>query len=175
MIWCAFTFAFCGFLRAGELCAIWKNTFVPSSTLLSKLVEQKGSTATLRLLTSKIDQMRCGTTVTLHQTTLSVSRSHVSELRWRPKASQPPYSAFFQIPERRVPYECVFLSDYPETTPEPSRRTPLRTHSFRIGAATAAAANNVQDSAIQAAGRWRSLTYRGYIRLIPSVPRETFY
>ena len=38
-------------------------------------------------------------------------------------------------------------------------------HSFRIGAATTAAAKSVEDSTIRTLGRWRSDAYQRYIRL----------
>ena len=41
-------------------------------------------------------------------------------------------------------------------------------HSFRIGAATTAAAKGVEDCVIQTLGRWESLAYLRYVRL----PRE---
>ena len=37
-------------------------------------------------------------------------------------------------------------------------------HSFRIGAATAAAEEGASDDDIKVLGRWRSREYRGYIR-----------
>ena len=40
-------------------------------------------------------------------------------------------------------------------------------HSFRIGAASTAAANGVEDSLIQILGRWKSSAYLAYIK-IPS-------
>ena len=38
-------------------------------------------------------------------------------------------------------------------------------HSLRIGAATSAAANGLQDSAIKALGRWKSTAYQRYIHV----------
>ena len=40
-----------------------------------------------------------------------------------------------------------------------------KSHSFRIGAATHAAALGYADSQIQAMGRWKSAAFHGYIRL----------
>lgn len=40
-------------------------------------------------------------------------------------------------------------------------------HSFRVGAASTAAARGIEDSLIQTLGRWKSDAYLAYIRLPP--------
>ncbi|OWA53761.1 hypothetical protein BV898_18183 [Hypsibius exemplaris] len=168
LYWCAFCFAFFGFLRIGEFLA--PSTRVVGQldhTLLFRNVTIDNATSvTIHLLHSKSDMTGSGQTIHLNATgrTVCPVRACIKFLRVRPHRSRGREDAFFVFPD--ASYLCRQLV----TAAMKRFLRPLEgsehfgAHSFRIGAATTAAANNCSDSAIQRAGRWKSNTYRGYIR-----------
>lgn len=121
VVWCTHTYAFCVFIRASEFCSARKNTFVVSSTLLSKLVEQKRSTVTVQLLASKTEQMRRGTADTLHQTKRLVwpVNAYQNFIGARKPHNHPAlaFSYFRTANPSRVRFCIVLLKNYSRTSP----------------------------------------------------------
>ena len=75
----------------------------------------------------------------------------------------------FQLKDGRPLTKPAFVDRIKETlTKAGIDRSSYAGHSFRIGAATSAAAARVEDSMIQMLGRWKSSAYLVYVR----VPRE---
>ena len=177
MLWAAFTLAFFGFLRVSEFTyssaktflAVHDITFVPNIATPTSIQ--------VRIKQSKTDPFR-------HGTTLVIARSHssvcaVTALREYLLQRSPanPDEPLFLL-QNKEPLTRTILNanlrallkmlGYNETEYAP--------HSFRIGAATTAAAANLPPWLIKTLGRWRSDCYELYIRtprtIIQSVPQQ---
>ncbi|XP_055335734.1 uncharacterized protein LOC129586497 [Paramacrobiotus metropolitanus] len=164
LYWTTFAFLFFGFFRIGEITAAAANRFDPQRILLWGDVMDAGHRLTVQLKVTKTDQTGQGSSVALTATGRSVCpvqayrnyRARVSE----PANEQPLLQREDGKYVTRADVEkCLrlLLKNHPE-------RERFNTHSFRIGAATTAAGNNVPDHAIQLAGRWRSNCYTRYVR-----------
>ena len=170
MLWAAFCTAFYGFLRASELCFPSPHSFTPDHTLCMADLTLSTSSAQLRIKVSKTDPFRRSCTVTVGATLSSTCP--VSALR----------NYLHQRPATAAPTPLFTFADGSFLT-RPSLTRHLRrllqsvagctpasfaSHSFRIGAATTAAAVGLPDWQIQAMGRWTSDCYTRYIRIPPA-------
>ena len=167
MLWAAFTTAFYGFLRAGELCARTPSHFDPDSTLLHSDCTLTPVCVHLQLKVSKTDPFRQGHTVIIGATGTSTCPSRALQN----------YLALLQLTPS-TPASPLFSFEDRSYLTRPRLTTALRSllltaglnpdhyasHSFRIGAATSAAAAGLPDWQIQAMGRWSSDCYMRYIR-----------
>ena len=161
--------AFFGFLRCGEFTVLRSDQFDPSRNLLVKDVtfypnHLQPTYMTVRLKYSKADPFGRGHIVTLYKTnttTCPVKAMQQYLNSRRLSLDQPLFLTRGDLPLTR-PY---FLSLLRESLAKLGV-SPLSYagHSFRIGAATTAAASGLQDWLIRALGRWTSDCYKIYIR-----------
>ena len=163
MLWAAATVCFFGFMRAGELTTPDKGSFGPSQHLtMSDLATDDLKHPTLvqvTLKSSKTDPFRQGVTITLGETgnELCPLRALFDYLHMRGNPPGPlfllgdgsPMTRSYFTQKIRATLQDIGFTDYAQYSG----------HSFREGAATTAAALNVEESIIQTIGRWKSTAY----------------
>ena len=176
MLWAACCVGFFGFLRAGEFTCPSLEAY--SSTMLSArdvAVDSHSSPSfvTLHLRQSKTDVFGMGVTIYLARVEGPVCpvKALLPYLVLRGSSPGPLFR--FQDGStlsraRLVSAVCTALASHGLDV---SR---FNGHSFRIGAATTAAACGIEDSLIQTLGRWKSQAFTTYIRtprdILLSVP-----
>ena len=154
MLWAACLTAFFGFLRCSKMLALLRGDLRRSA---------KGYHLTIRA--SKTDPIRHGASVRLSHSSDSTLCA-VTTLDHLLAASTGRTGHLFQF-SNGVPLTRPRLNVLIRELATRSGLSPKRysSHSFRIGAATTAAAAAIPDWEIQALGRWSSDCYRQYIRL----------
>ena len=171
MMWAAVTTCFFGFFRSGEITVPSLTAFNPAVHLAwgDVAVDDPGNPTAIRirLKRSKCDQFGAGVNVHVGKTNTPLcpvtallaymaSRQHAPGPFFRDERGQPLTKARF-VREVRNALSQLGL---------PAKQ--FAGHSFRIGAATAAAQAGLEDSVIQSLGRWSSAAFLLYIR----TPRE---
>ena len=162
MLWAAMLTAFFGFLRVSEYTSSHVHSHDPQTTLLVEDLDISSSNMIIvSIKASKTDPFKCGTCISLHRNTSALC----------PVTALKDY--MFVHPKQHGP--CFVWQDGRNLTRsnfstallklKPTGVTNLTTHSFRIGAATTAAAAGHPRWLIQALGRWSSDCYRDYIRI----------
>ena len=176
MLWFSFCLAFFGFLRVGEFTTPTSTYFDPERCLRFRdvYVSPNGSHLTVIIRASKTDQHAQGHQVVIPATNRSVCAvkacrkffAILSSLN--PELDEIPLLQFsnkqFLTRSSFQKHLRSFLRGIPD-----SRR--YSTHSFRIGAATAAAQKGHEADSIKRAGRWKSTAYQGYIRTVAMCPK----
>lgn len=161
-----FTLAFFGFLRVGEL--------VPNSAidkghalLFSNIDIYPESHIDMRIPHSKTDQNRNGVVLNIaaRNTPICPVKNLTDYIKVRPKVegvffihkngSHVTRYQFTAVLKKSLQYSGIVSDRY-------------TSHSFRIGAATAAKMSGFDDETIASLGRWKSNCYKQYIR-IPSI------
>ena len=174
MLWAAFTTAFFAFLRSAEFCAPQNNSFDPHSCLLVKDVKVSSHAAIVNIKVSKADPFRNGQAVRLSATGSSVCplralRNHLVH------CMNPEIPLFTFIDNSFLTRQRLTSIVRDLLKHSGAESSQLSSHSFRIGAATTAAAAQVPDWLIKVLGRWSSNCYQQYIRtpkeVIDSVPQ----
>ena len=170
MLWAAFLVCFFGFLRSGEITIPDSSAYDPSVHLsfsdisIDNIAEP--NIIRIRLKTSKTDPFRQGVDIHIGKTNQTlcpvtallnymVTRGNSPGLLFHFEDNAPLTKSKFTARFRQLLDQAGVVS------------TPYAGHSFRIGAATTAAAKGVEDSLIQTLGRWKSSAYLTYVRLPP--------
>ena len=165
MLWSSFTLSFYGFLRASECLSLtWSDITIAEDHVLVELRQ------------SKTDPFRRGQSVHIFSTNSSTCPVRAFKLFAGLVGTRPSHSLVFSMgtfsPLTRSKLTATIRCLLSQT-----RRCPhnYSSHSFRIGAATTAAAAGLPTWLIKTLGRWSSNAYLSYVRcpidVIASVPK----
>ena len=164
MLWATFAMAFYGFLRAGELCSKTVNSFDSATTLLWSDVTTTAAALMLHIRASKTDPFHHGCTITIGDTAtstfpLNAVQSYRAIHQHRPSSPALTFQDGSLLTRQRltVLQELLLHAGFDHDK--------YASHSFRIGAATTAAAAGLPQWQIQAMGRWTSDCYSRYIQI----------
>jgi len=171
MLWAAATTTFFGFCRSGEVTVESESNYDPRIHLsfgdLAVDNLPNPSTISLQLKRSKTDQLMKGVKLVIGRTQdeLCPVSALLAYLSWRGDAPGP----LFIWENDRPLSKTKFVDHVRQALLSAGLPAHLYAgHSFRIGAATTAAAAGIEDSTIQTLGRWHSSSYLTYIKLNPS-------
>lgn len=173
MVWAAFTLAFFGFLRCSEFTYQGVSRFRSQFDLTKDAISFYPSLAnpqhmSVTLKASKTDYFRQGNTLVIARS--SASLCAVNAMQDYFLVVQPPPGPLFSFQSGRLLTRSSvtsLLRDAARSAGLPYKS--LKGHSFRIGAASAAAAASLPDWLIKVLGRWSSDCYQLYIRTPPSI------
>ena len=168
MIWAAMLTAFFGFLRISEYTSSHVKSYDPVSTLCHSDITVHRSAIDVFLKASKNDPFKTGATIRLMRNfsmlcpveamLAYLSSTHIKR------------GPLFTFQDGRFLTRRTFTNILNQV--KPPSITNISTHSFRIGAATTAAAAGHPRWLIQAMGRWSSDCYKVYLR-IPDSTRSS--
>lgn len=140
------------------------------------MVKQTGRTVLLNFSVTITDQCGAGSTVQLFATNRSICPVHAFQNYTSACGPEKePEKPFFRFKNGRLLSQTAFRALTNRLLKDLPNGHRYTSHSFRIEAATTAAANHVPDYHIQSAGMWRSEAYCEYIRPKRASPRITFY
>ena len=170
MLWAASCICFFAFLRVGELTVPSDSGYDPDVHLSLHDVAVDNprvpSTVRIRIKQSKTDPFRKGIDLFVGRTSSLCPVSALLQYLHTRGTSPGP---LFQYRDGRPLTRARFAAEVRDALGKAGiDQSKYCTHSFRIGAATTAAAKGIEDSVIKTLGRWESLAYLKYVR----IPRQ---
>ena len=168
MIWAASCLCFLAFLRAGEMTVPSGEDYDPSVHLSVQDIaandSKHPSVLRVTIKQSKTDPFRKGVDLFVGKTGSSLCpvAAMLSYLCVRGMADGP----LFKFADGRVLTRQHFVSAVREGLDKAGiDSSKYSGHSFRIGAATMAAARGIEDCIIKMLGRWESVAYLQYVKI----------
>ena len=171
MLWAACCLGFFGFLRSGEFTAPEDGGFDPGQHLSFSDIAADSfldpKVLSIRIKQSKTDPFRLGITIFVGKTDspLCPVSAVLAYMARRGPGEGPLFRFQSGLPLSRSRLVAALRDVLGEAGYNPEE---YAGHSFRIGAATTAAACGISVETIKTLGRWKSDAYRLYVRL----PRE---
>ena len=164
MLWAAMLTAFFGFLRVSEYTSTHSSSYDPTCTLCCwdvSIPEDNGTAIDLQIKASKTDPFRAGVTVRLaeNKSLLCPVEALIKFSEVHPSQHGPLFTFKNGSYLTRNSLMTALKRFKPDNIPN------ISSHSFRIGAATTAAAAGYPRWLIQALGRWSSDCYKIYLRV----------
>ena len=167
VLWAVSASAFFGFFRLGELLPLSATSYNPATGLAWGDVAVDSHTnpqmIKFHLKVSKCDQFGSGSDVVVGKTSNQLCPVAAILQYIEVRGDRP--GPFFLDSSHHTLVKSTFISQIREIlTSIGLPQQDYAGHSFRIGAATSAAAAGVEDSMIQTLGRWHSAAFLQYIR-----------
>ncbi|XP_055345056.1 uncharacterized protein LOC129592926 [Paramacrobiotus metropolitanus] len=151
-------------LRVSELTSPSPTTFGMSATLLLRDVRWNDSMLQLSIKQSKTDQHGKGATLSLTASEAPIIHNACVTYAQQRQHRQPSDLPFFIHSSGRFLTRIDLTRALKTTLPDGEDRARYSSHSFRIGGATSAAADGLSADAICERGRWKSSSFKRYIR-----------
>ena len=168
MLWAACCLGFFAFLRVGEMTVPKDEAFDPTTHLTVADIAaddtRRPSSLRVQIKQSKTDPFRKGIYLYVGKTgsVLCPVAAMLQYLRLRGMGAGP----LFRYKDGRVLTRVRFAAEVKDALRKAGvDQSKYSTHSFRIGAATTAAASGIEDAVIKTLGRWQSLAYLQYVRI----------
>jgi integrase len=161
----AFSLAFFGFFRVGEITSSGKNDINVHKVLgIGDIQRSQNGLVIMRLRFSKADQTGKGATITLkkqHNPLICPVRALEAFLSARPSLPGPLLCHFNGQPLSRYQFSAILKKALCVLNPQLHNYS---SHSFRLGAATTAAKLGWSAEKIKELGRWSSDVYKVYVQ-----------
>ena len=169
LYWAAFTLAFYGFLRASEYTSPTHRHYDQSRHLLCQDITLNHNSMKVHIKASKTDQYRQSAVVLISRTGTSTCPLNPMD-KFLKQSNCRKSSPLFTF--RNGKY--LTRQDVSSMTKSllylvGANPALYSSHSYRIGAATTAAAAGISESFIQTLRRWQSTSYKTYIRSSPEM------
>lgn len=161
MLWCAITFAFFGLLRVSEMVSKTQSSFDKEKTLLYNDVKICKQHVKIHLKSSKTDQYSSGADVVLAKNKTALC-PHRAALKYADHVLSRK-GPFFTYENGKFLTNRSFNKFIRSILPSTNAGS-YSSHSLRIGAATEAARRGYPKYVIQQIGRWRSSSFKKYIK-----------
>ena len=171
MLWAACCLCFFAFLRVGEMTVPSDEEYDPAVHLsVQDVAVDNSSTPSLLRVTikqSKTDPFRKGVDLYVGKTSAPTCPV-AAVLNYLMVRGTAPGPLFLYQDGRKLTRQRFSEAVRGALASAGFDHSKYCTHSFRIGAATTAAAKGIEDAVIKTLGRWESLAYLQYVR----IPRE---